>query len=146
MRVEIKIIKETDEPYAIIYTKEINEEINQILKYIENPKENLLTVKRDEKIFIVNIRDIQIVRTEGGEVVVYTGTKDKFYCNKRLYEIEAMFNNDFIRISKCAIVNLLKIDHVDTNIIGTLDIVMRNGCIESISRRYLKAFKMRIGI
>lgn len=146
MRVEIRLSSEIDEPYAIIYAKELTEEIQQLVMSIENPKEKLLTVKQDERLFIINVRDIQMVRTEGGQVYVYSASEQKFTCTKRLYEIESILDNDFIRISKGAIVNLMKIDHVDTNIIGTLDVVMKNGCVECISRRYVQAFKTRVGI
>ncbi|MCQ9209980.1 LytTR family DNA-binding domain-containing protein [Granulicatella seriolae] len=146
MRVEIRLSSDIDEPYAIIHTKELTEEIQQVVMLIENSQGKILTVKQNERLFILNISDVQLIRTEGKEVCVYDSSKQKFTSTKRLYEIEALLNNEFIRISKSAIVNLLKIDHVDTNIVGTLDVVTKNGCVESISRRYVQAFKTRVGI
>lgn len=146
MRVEIKLLPEVAEPYAIIYAKELTDEIQQVLLSIEQPKEKLFTVKQEDRLFIIDVKDIQMVRTEGGQVYVYNDAAQKFASAKRLYEVERLLGRDFIRISKGAIVNLMKIDHVDTNIFGSLDVIMKNGCVEGISRRYTQAFKSRIGI
>lgn len=59
MKVEVKINENIEEPYVVIYTKEINEEINDVLLRL---KENtgIIVVNEGEKIVILQKNDIYI--------------------------------------------------------------------------------------
>ena len=148
MKAEIRLSTDVNEPYVIIHAGKLTPEIEELAKRIENEKltENVFAVKRENLIYILEPSEVQIVRTEGNEIVAYDTTKKRFIAEKRLYEIETLLGHQFIRISKSAIVNIHKIDHVDVRFSGMMNVVMKNGVNEYISRRHMGDFKKRLGL
>jgi DNA-binding LytR/AlgR family response regulator len=148
LTVEIRPSLDVKEPYVIIHAGTLTPEIEELAKRLENEKStaNVLAAKRENRIYILEPNEIQIVRTEGNEIVAYDTAKKRFIVDKRLYEIEALLGHQFIRISKSAIVNIHKIDHVDVRFSGMTDVVMKNGVNENISRRHMGDFKKRLGL
>ena len=106
----------------------------------------ILTGKRAGRILVLQPDEVQIIRTEGPQIVAYGATQAGFLIEKRLYELETLLGPQFIRISKSAMVKIRQIDHVDVGFNGMLDIVMKNGLDEYISRRYVGDFKKRLGL
>ena len=51
-----------------------------------------------------------------------------------------------MRISKGTLANLSCIDHVEPTLGGLMLLVLKNGCKECISRKYLPAFKKYLGL
>jgi len=148
LKVNICLSPDINEPYVIIHAGILTPEVEELAKRIENEKltGNFLAVKRENLIYILEPSDVQIVRTEGNEIVAYDITKKRFIVEKRLYEIESMLGHQFIRISKSAIVNIHKIDHVDVRFSGMMNVVMKNSISEYISRRHMGDFKKRLGL
>ena len=148
MKVEIRLSSDVNEPHVIINAGTLTPEIEELAKRIENKKltGNVLAVKRENLIYILEPDEVQIVRTEGNEIVAYNTAKQRFIVEKRLYEIETLLGHQFIRISKSAIVNIRKIDHVDVRFSGMMNVVMKNGINEYISRRHMGDFKKRLGL
>jgi len=146
--VKIHLSSDVNEPYVIINAGTLTPEIEELAKRIENEKltGNVLAVKRENLIYILEPNEVQIVRTEGNEIVAYDTAKKRFIVEKRLYEIETLLGLHFIRISKSAIVNIRKIDHVDVRISGMMNVAMKNGINEYISRRHMEDFKKRLGL
>jgi DNA-binding LytR/AlgR family response regulator len=148
LKAEIRLSTDVNEPYVIIHAGKLTPEIEELAKRIENEKltENVFAVKRENLIYILEPNEVQIVRTEGNEIVAYDTTKKRFIAEKRLYEIETLLGHQFIRISKSAIVNIHKIDHVDVRFSGMMNVIMKNGINEYISRRHMGDFKKRLGL
>ena len=148
MRVEIRVSAQIKDPYIIVCVGEITPEIRDLANSLENfvSDTNIIVVKKDEKLFILNPEDIQIVRTENNEMIVYDSDAERYSVQKRLYQIEQLLGNSFIRISKSAIVNILKISHVDVSFKNMFEIYMKNGVHEYISRRFLSDFKNKLGL
>jgi len=148
LKVEIRLSSDVNEPHVIINAGTLTPEIEELAKRIKNEKltGNVLAVKRENLIYILEPDEVQIVRTEGNEIVAYNTAKQRFIVEKRLYEIETLLGHQFIRISKSAIVNIRKIDHVDVRFSGMMNVVMKNGINEYISRRHMGDFKKRLGL
>ncbi|RGD75072.1 LytTR family DNA-binding domain-containing protein [Anaerofustis stercorihominis] len=144
MKVKIKLNKNIKEPYAVIFTDEITEEIKNINEILSK-KDNIITGNYNEKIIIIDKAEAEIIRTEEGRTTIYLNDK-KCYTNKRLYEVEELLGKDFIRVSKSTIVNIKKIDYVEPSFNCTMMIVMKNKVKDYISRRYLKSFKEKLGL
>ena len=66
--------------------------------------------------------------------------------DKPLYELENILDIQFVRISKSAIANIRQIGHVEAGFNGTMELVMKNGTIDYISRSFRKNFKERLGL
>lgn len=144
MKVEIKLSKEIQEPYAVIYTGSVTEEVRRAMELLE-AKERVVCGKQGEKFVILRPEEIYMVRVENKEVVIY-GENKKFLSGKKLYEMEELLGEDFMRISKGTIVNLKKIDSVEPAFNAMMYLVMKNGCKDYITRTYLAQFKKYLGL
>lgn len=144
MKVELKISEDTKEPYVVIFTNSITEEIQKIIATFEM-HEKVISANDNERIIVLRPEEIYMVRIEQKEVVIYCESK-KYTINKRLYELEDQLGKDFMRISKSTIINLKKIDCVEPSFNGMMYLLMKNGCKDYISRNYLPQFKKYLGI
>lgn len=148
MKVECKISEEYQEPFAVLHINKITGTIAAIISMLE--KENTspltLTAAKDKKTYFIRSEEISLVRTEGREIVCYDRQQNRFLLDKPLYELESMLTLSFVRISKSAIVNINQIDHVQASFNGTMELVMKNGVRDYISRSFRKSFRERLGL
>jgi DNA-binding LytR/AlgR family response regulator len=147
MRVEIKLSPDIHEPYAELHAAQLTEEVQTAVRLLEElGGQGVLTGRQDDSVYIVDPDRVQIARTESGDTCLYDDDARRYRTGLRLYELEERFGAGFVRISKSALIRIRKIDHVDAGFGGALDVVMENGVHEYISRRYVTAFKKRIGL
>lgn len=144
MKVEIQISSDIEEPYAVIYSNKMTEEIQQLYD-IFHSSANVITVIDDEQMIVLQPMEIYLVRMENEQLIVYCQQK-KYVSNKRLYEMEKLLGSRFMRISKSTIINLQKIKSIEPSFNGTMLIVLKNGLKDYISRKYLPQFKKYLGI
>lgn len=144
MKVEIQISSDIEEPYAVIYSNKMTEEIQQLYD-IFHSSANVITVIDDEQMIVLQPMEIYLVRMENEQLIVYCQQK-KYISNKRLYEMEKLLGSRFMRISKSTIINLQKIKSIEPSFNGTMLIVLKNGLKDYISRKYLPQFKKYLGI
>ena len=145
MNVEIKVLPEAKEPYAVIYASEITPEIRRTAALLEMEIPDVIPVKENDSIIVLRPDEIYIVRVENEKTVVYTKTK-RYDGGKRLYEFEEILGKGFMRISKGTLANLHYSDYVESTLGGLMLLVLKNGCKECISRKYLPAFKQYLGL
>lgn len=146
MKVRIELKENLKEPCAVIYAARVDEEVSQLAALIGGSrKEDFLVLLQGEKYVVVHPDEIYMVRIENQGVVLYG--KDQIYRSKlRLYEMEERLGDAFFRISKTTLVNLRRIDSVEPSFGGTMYLKLKNGCKDSISRKYLPGFKHYFGI
>ena len=78
---------------------------------------------------------------------VYAVTdKEKYQLKQRLYQLEEMLPNNFVKINQSCIANIRQIKKFDTSISGTLIINFKNGYKDYVSRRQMKTVKERFGL
>lgn len=146
MKVNLFVSKDVGEPYAEIHTNELNENITKAMSILENDESNeLLAVKKDSDIALLEYDDIFMFRVENKQVNVFTKDYD-YIIKKPLYQIEENLNSDFVRISKTTIVNLKKIKRVAPSLRGMMFIELKNGLKDNISRKYLPNFKQALDL
>ena len=133
MKVEIKVLPELKEPYAVIYAGDITSEIRRAEALLEKETPDVIPVRENDSIIVLRPDEI------------YTKAK-RYDGGKRLYEFEEILGKGFMRISKGALANLSCIDHVEPTLGGLMLLVLKNGCKECISRKYLPAFKKYLGL
>lgn len=144
MKVELKISGEVNEPYAVIYANSLSDEITSAVAYLENAGK-FITGENNGKISILQPDEIYMVRVECERTVIYTRDK-KYYSSKRLYQLEHQLGMGFMKISKSTIINLCHIKCVEPTFKGMMSLIMKNGCKDYISRKYLPDFKKYLGI
>jgi DNA-binding LytR/AlgR family response regulator len=146
VKVRIELQKDLNEPYAVIYTGRIDNEVSELAARLgESQKDNFFVLRQDEKYVVVKPQEIYMARFEENQVVLY-GRGETYTSKLRLYEIENQLGSDFLRISKTTLVNLKQIDSVESSFGGTMALKLKNGGKDYISRKYLPAFKKYLGI
>jgi DNA-binding LytR/AlgR family response regulator len=148
VRVEIRIDAGLPEPVAVLHLPELTSEIAALVGLLENAGVSapLVTAKRDDKSYVIEPGQTELVRTESGIVVLYDREARSYTLDRPLHEMGKRLGQDFVRISKSALVNIHRIDHVSQSFNGTMDIIMKNGMNDYISRKYLGDFKKRLGL
>ena len=64
MKVEIKVLPEAKEPYAVIYASEITPEIRRTAALLETKKSGVVSVMENERIIVLRPDEIYMVRVE----------------------------------------------------------------------------------
>jgi len=117
----------------------------EMLERIEdNP--SVLFAKHDDKLFVIEPEQIDIIRTDGNNIKLYNRKAQEYIATKTLSKIGEQLGFNFVRISKSTIVNINRIDHLSPSFDRTMHIVMKNGISDYISRKYLADFKKRMGL
>ena len=144
MKVELNIDEKFKEILVTISTDKINDEVQELVNYIEY-KEDYLVGIADDQVCVLDISDIIRVFVEDRKVFVVT-TKGRFIVRKKLYEMNNLLTKDFVKISQSEIANIKFIKNLDLSIRGTIVIVYKNSDISYVSRRLLKDFKTKLGL
>ena len=145
MKVEIKILKDVPEPYAVLYAGELTPELQRAAALLEGEGGGKLVVEKQERLFVLRPEEVFMIRVENEKTLVFT--KDgQFASGRRLYELESALDGGFLRINKSTLVNLQQMDYVEPTLGGLMLLVLKNGCRDHISRKYLPAFKQYLGL
>ena len=144
MKVELNIDKKFGETIVTISTNKVNDEIQNLVNYIENKDDYFIGVL-DGKVRSLNTEDIIRVYVEDRKVYVVT-VEGRFIVRKKLYEMQSTLTKDFIKISQSEIANIKYIHSLDLGLRGTIVINYKNSDISYVSRRMLKEFKAKLGL
>ena len=71
---------------------------------------------------------------------------EKYLIKQRIYVLEEMYNNTFIKINQSCLINIDKIKRFDASLSGFLLVTLKNGYSDYVSRRNLKNVKERLGL
>ena len=144
MKVELNIDEKFKEILVTISTDKINDEVQELVNYIEY-KEDYLVGIADDQVCVLDISDrIRLVVEDRKDFVVTT--QGNIIDRKKLYEMNNLLTKDFVKISQSEIANIKFIKNLDLSIRGTIVIVYKNSDISYVSRRLLKDFKTKLGL
>ena len=144
MKVSVEVTPGVNEPYAVIYTAQVTEEIQRMIDLL-GTGDAPVTAFREEKLVILQPNEIYMVRVEDGDTILY-GAKQKYRSRKRLYEVSIQLGKQFMQISKSTLVNLSHLDSIEPGLGGTMLLKLKNGCRDYVSRKYLPDFKRYLGL
>ena len=138
------IIDQEKEESIVITAHKKNDMIVRIEEMINMNNHNIFGYYEDE-IIMLDLNNIFAVFTKDSKVFVNIDKKD-YLIKERLYQIEEILDNSFIKINQGCIVNIKKILRFENSITGSIKVVLKNGFEDYISRRELKNVKRRIGL
>ncbi|URZ88186.1 LytTR family DNA-binding domain-containing protein [Floricoccus penangensis] len=146
MKVNLYIDENEKDLRIDIYSDAMNEEIEEILKL-----QNLITNKNivaysDDKIFIFEPEEIVRIYSESRKVLIETLDSKIYKLKIPLYEVEEVFQEEFIRISKSELVNFFQLQQLEQAFNGQIKLTLKNGQTAYVSRRFVKELKRRLGI
>ena len=145
MKVNIDISAEYKEPYAVIHTDKVTDEIQRMIDVFSNSETPVTALQNEEDIVVLQPREIYMVRVEDGDTVIY-GARQKYRSRKRLYELAQQLGKQFMQISKSTLINLSYMDSIEPGFSGTLLLKLKNGDKDYVSRKYLPEFKKYLGL
>lgn len=144
MKLILNINKENIEEKVEITAKETNSKIEQITKICNSTEEHILGYT-DDGFKILNEDDIYYFNIDDRRI--YANTKnEKYLIKKRLYEIEELLGNSFIKISQSAIINIKFVLKFELSFNGTITCIFKNNNREYVSRRFVPLLKKKLGI
>lgn len=144
MKLKIEISNECKEEEIIIRCNNVNDTVQKIQAYIQTLVTPKLTFYKGTQEFYLSLDEIIFFETENEQVYAHT-KNDAFRVKYRLYELEKMLSNTFIRVAKGTIVNTSHIYAINRNITGASQILF-NATHKHIyaSRHYYNDLKQTI--
>ncbi len=143
MKYTVFINKERQEE-VIIYVKEENELLGKIKRLLDEPTRDIIGY-RDNEIITLDINEVYCFTVDDSRV--YAMLRDKKYrIKERIYQLEAILPDCFIKINQSTIANVKAIKRFDASLLGSLIVEFKNGYRDSVSRRQMKAVKEKYGI
>ncbi|MBQ8409504.1 MAG: LytTR family transcriptional regulator [Clostridia bacterium] len=143
MKFSLFIDKEREEE-VIVYARQKNKLADKIEELVMSENIELIGYT-DHEIIPLKLSDIYAFSVEDGKVYATVENK-KLVIKHRLYVIEEMLDNSFVKINQSCIVRIDKIKSFEASISGSLMVNMKNGYRDYVSRRQLKYVKERLGI
>lgn len=145
MKVSVDISPEYKEPYAVIYTDQVTDDIRRMIEIFGANEAPVTALQNEEDIVVLQPKEIYMVRVEDGDTVIYSESR-KYRSRKRLYELAQQLGKQFMQISKTTLVNLSCMDSIEPGFSGTMLLKLKNGCKDYVSRKYLPDFKKYLGL
>lgn len=141
MKIEFDIDEKYKESKVIICTNKITNEIQELLTKLNNEKNNKIYGNKNDKIFILEENKIETIYSENKKVFIRYENGDVYETKKRIYELENILSNKFVRISNSEIVNFDKVQDLDFKIVGTIILNFYTKRHTYVSRRYVKKIR-----
>lgn len=142
MKCQTIINTERDEE-VIIYVHERNELSEEIERLVLGKVKSIVGYGERE-IVNINVSEICCFAVYDNKIYAVCD-REKLQVKQRLYVLEDMLGDDFLRINQSCIANIKKIERFDTSLAGALNVTFKNGYKDYVSRRQLKRVKERIG-
>lgn len=145
MKVLIQEIDNEIEEYVNLHIHECNDSINTLISYIKNDKYKSIKLScyKNGKIYKVKSDDIYFIETTKNSLLIHI-ENDIYEYKSKLYELEKILPEKFIRISKSTILNLEKVLVYNPLMNGLMEAKLINNETTYISRKYLKEVRIRI--
>ncbi|MBE6758210.1 MAG: LytTR family transcriptional regulator [Ruminococcaceae bacterium] len=143
MKCEIIVDRDCEER-VVIYTREENTLVREIQQLLQRQTGELLGFQ-DREAVKLDPSDIYYITIVDGKVCAVC-EQTTYVLKERLYTLEERLPRFFVKIHQSCLANLKKAERFDASIAGTLKIRFKNGDVDYVSRRQLKAVKERLGI
>lgn len=140
----ITTINKNIEEKVEIFAHKRSKLVEQIETLCENDEIQIFGYYEDEK-HLLDINNIQRIFVEGDKLIASVETKH-YRIKSRLYLIEEIVGNNFIKINQSCLVNKHFIKCFKSSWKGSLFIELKNGEKDFISRRQTKTVLERMGL
>lgn len=132
------------EEEIVIYAHQKSKLIDEIESLVKGKSEMLNGYLRGE-IVKLDPRDVFCFTVEDGKVYAVC-ENEKYLLKIRIYQLQEMLDENFIKINQSSIANIKRIKKFDASVYGTLKVIFKNGYVDYVSRRNIKTVKERLGL
>lgn len=113
---------------------------------LESQGSDKLWVCGEDTQLLLPIHSIECVTVIDGKTYAVDSKANRYRVKQRLYELEAVLPDSFIRINKSALANETRLLKFEASYSGAVDAVFCCGYREYVSRRCFAGIKRRFGI
>lgn len=140
MDVKISKIPEAETELVDIRCHEETESVREIADFVRS-RQGMLSGTLDGRQYAVAVSEIMYIESVDNRTFIYTESK-VYESKQRIYELEDILKpKHYLRVSKAALVNLMKISSVKPALGGRFSAVLSNGEEIIISRKYVADLK-----
>ena len=143
MRFEL-IIDPSCEERVILHARQESDLTRAIQRLVQEEPAKLVGY-RDGEIVPLTPTQIFCITVEGDRVFALC-REEKLQMKQRLYVLEEMLGDGFVKINQSCLANVSQVERFDASVTGTLKVKFKNGHTDYVSRRQLKQVKERFGI
>ncbi len=147
MKVELKLDETIDETKVVIYAKELNNDLSDLINKLQflEKKTKLIGYLKD-KTYILDKDDIETFYAENNNI--YARVRDQNYkIKQKLYELEEQLKGtSFIRISHSEIANFNKVESLEIQGSRLIILKFQSNQITYVSRRYVSKIKQYLKV
>lgn len=123
-----------------------DDESSEYILTRKNMSVNFIQVKKDDRLFYIDVSDIVYIESLGHDVYVHTAD-DNYVTRERLKQLEKLLDPEqFLRVSSSAIINTKQIKQIEASIFQKFILHMQNGARVDVTRSYYYIFKDRFNI
>jgi two-component system response regulator LytT len=138
-----------NEPQIVVKATERNSDVERMIQkietlMIESPK--IIPVKTTDRIIMVKLEDLVLVEVMGEKLTFFVKDiqiESNGHLNKLLEQIN---NQEFVQVSRHAIINLNHLEALEASFGGTLVAKLSGGRKTTVSRKYVREIESRLGI
>lgn len=144
MDVKISKIPENEGELVDIRCHKETDSVREIADFVRS-RQGQLTGMLDGRQYAVAVPEIMYIESVDNRTFIYTASS-VYESRQRIYELEDILKpKHFLRISKSALVNLMKISSVKPALGGRFSAALSNGEEIIISRKYVADLKKTLG-
>ena len=146
MKIEVKIDENCTETKVIIIAEKMTDEVLALMRRLSEETPQGIVGFDGDIVQLLEPSDIIRIYAAVGKVFAVTVQKE-YVLRLRLYEAEERLSGKgFVRISNSEIINIKKAKKFDLSTVGTICVLLSNGDISFVSRRYVSKIKKTLGI
>lgn len=146
MRVRIELTQNPEEEEVVIRCGRVDATVEKIRQYVlqQTREDSPVTFFKDDREYYFPLDRVLFFETDGERIYAHTAD-DAYRIKYRLYELEELLPDYFVRAAKSAIVNVLQIYSVQRNLSAS-SLVSFKGSHKQlyVSRFYFKELRRRL--
>ena len=102
---------------------------------LTNGNSNSIIAYEDKDLIILQLEDIIMITILNNKITAICVNNKKYHLRKRIYQLTNILPKNFWRINKSSIVNQIYIDRFEETKTAGVNIIMKNGLTDYVSRR-----------
>ena len=145
MKIRIEMTEDSDDE-VVIRVKELNDTVHKIEQAVKNicAKDNNLVLYKGDVKYYIKPGEVLFFETGDGSVCAHTAN-DVFETKYKLYELEDILPESFMRVSKSTILNTSKVYSITRNLTASSVVEFKNTHKKVyVSRNYYKDLIMKV--
>ncbi len=134
-----------EEVVATVHKKsELTDKIEELVMQYDGSDE--ITAYTEDDIKVLKLKEIECITVIDGKTYAICANREQFRLRQRLYEMEELLPECFIKINKSSLANQSRIERFTGMYTGAVDVIFKSGYREYVSRRCFADIKRRLNV